>query len=177
LQVLESLNEYAEPVVEIYFYGLTDNPTLLDAVKSAVSWWADEEIDEADVQVTEAVFILPAVADTLYYLTGSGLTIRDAEIVYTGGREGPQSVWFKGANRHAGVQATAGEFKVMALSRDNFSGEDFLMQYGKAQQAAPQEVERTAPAQEVKQKAVTPGREEVVPKKSSLNFNVEQWLR
>lgn len=176
LSVLESLNEYEEQVVEIYLYGLTDNPTLLEAVKDAVEYWSDEQIAAQDVQVTEAVFIFKVSSDVLYYITGSGLQLRDAEIVYSGGNEGPQSVWLK--SKH-GVRVAGGQFKTLALSRDEFSGEDFLMQYGqKTQQPAPQEVQRTTPVQETQeQPATTPGREGVAPvKKSSLNFDVDTWL-
>jgi hypothetical protein len=178
LAVLESLNEYEEQVVEIYLYGLTDNPTLLEAVKDAVEYWSDETIAAQDVQVTEAVFMFKISSDFLYYITGSGLQLREAEIVYSGGNEGPQSVWLK--SKH-GVRVAAGQFKTLALSRDEFSGEDFLMQYGqKTQQPAPQEVQRTEPTQEVATQPVepvTPGREGVAPaKKSSLNFDVDTWL-
>lgn len=178
LAVLESLNEYEEQVVEIYLYGLTDNPTLLESVKDAVEYWSDEQIAAQDVQVTEAVFIFKVSSDVLYYITGSGLQLRNAEVVYAGGNEGPQTVSL--ASKH-GVRVAAGQFKTLAISRDEFSGEDFLLQYGqKAQQPAPQEVQRTEPAQEVAKQPVeevTPGREGVAPvKKSSLNFDVDTWL-
>lgn len=180
LQVIESLNEYAEPTVEIYFYGLTDNSSLLDAVKEAVSYYSEEEIDEADVVVTEAVFIFRVSSDVLYYLTGSGLTLRDAEVVYIGGAgEGPRTVSI--STKYGGVSATVGEFKTMALSRDEFGGEDFLTQYGtSARGAKPQEVvPRTAPATEEAKPEATPGREAVAPqKKSSLSsFDLDSWLR
>jgi hypothetical protein len=201
LQVLESLNEYEEQTVEIYFYGLTDNSVLLDAVKEAVAYWAEEEVAEQDVNVTEAVLIFPASADVLYYLTGSGLTLRDGEAVYSsGGGEGPRSVYLKNAIR-GGFKASAGEFKTMALSRDDMSGEDFLLQYGNKTQAAPQEVGRTEPAQakhpmeeqrpnetgedvahrlhggEPSPKPVHPGIAPPAPKKSSVQFDIDKWLR
>jgi hypothetical protein len=187
LQIIESLNEY-DNRVEIYFYGLTDNPTLLETVKAAVSDEVDGEIDQADVNVTEAVFVFPLSADILYYLTGSGLTVREGDAIYSsGGGEGPRSVNLEGVGRHGSTQATAGEFKTMALSRDEFSGDDFLMQYGnKAQQAQPQAVERTEPAQEQAQKPVEAPAAEAAPtpnptgippaKRSSLRFSVDQWL-
>ncbi len=178
LQVIESLNE-PEDRVEIYFYGLTDNSTLLDAVKDAVEYWSDEQVAAQDVNIAEAVFIFPVSADALYYLTGSGLIIRDGEAVYAGGDEGPRTVNLKMRNdQRGGTRATAGEFKTMALGRDEFSGEDFLLQYGKkTQQPPPEEVERTESAQAVRQQPVTPGREGVAPaKRSSLELDIETWL-
>ena len=184
LQIIESLNEYDnEDREKIFFYGLTTNSALLDAVKEAVVYWADEEIAEQDVNVTQAVIIFEVSADILYYLTGSGLTVREGEAVYTdGSAEGPRQVWLKNRNNRNGFKAAAGQFTTMALSRDDMGGEDFIKQYGQAAtQTAPQEVQRTAPAQEVQKEpmaAPTPGREGVAPaKKSSQKFDVESWLR
>lgn len=201
LKVLEALNEYEEQVVEIYFYGLTDNSVALDGVKEAISYWADEEIDEADIKVTEAVLIFRVSADTLYYLTGSGFPLRDGEAVYTSGdAEGPRTVDLKtNRGQRGGVKVSVGSFKTMALSRDDMSGQDFMMQYGTKQAPAPQEVQRTEPSQhpmeqqrpngpgedaahrlhggEPTPKAVHPGVPPEAPKKSSLNFDIESWLR
>ena len=182
LQIIESLNEYDDDSrTKIFFYGLTNNPSLLDSVKEAVSYWSDEEVAEQDVAVTEAVLIFEVSSDILYYLTGSGLTVRDGEAVYTGGgAEGPKQVWLKNRGNAHGFKAAVGQFSTMALSRDDMSGEDFLLQYGTKTAPVQQEVQRTAPAQEVQQQPVTPptGREGVAPaKKSSLGFDVESWLR
>lgn len=172
MKVLESLNEYEERAVDVYFYGLTNNQHLLHVVQEAVSAQTEGEVDEADVQVSEAVFIIPVSSDVLYYITGSGLLLKNEEAVYIGGNEGPQTVRLAVRGQ---VRVTAGEFTTMALSRDDMSGEDFLMQYGqKTQASVPPEVQRTEPAAEQAQKPVGEG---VAPaKKSSLNFNVESWL-
>lgn len=173
LKVIETLNEFGEPLVELYFYGLTDNPTALDVVKESISYWSDEEIPEQDVKVSEAVFVIPASVDTLYYLTGSGLKLsKGDEAIYSSGAEGPRTV---SMHPRTLLNVAAGYFKVMALSRDEFSAEDFLLKYGiKARQVAPQVEQRTAPATTPE---VPTGREGVAPaKRSSLGFNVEEWL-
>jgi hypothetical protein len=122
-------------------------------VKDAVSYWAEEEINAADVNVTEAVFVFPLSSDILYYLTGSGLTVRDGDAVYMGGdEEGPQAVSLKTGHE---FKVTVGEFSKIALSRDEFTAEDFLIQYGnKTQQAVPQEVQRTEPVKEQEREPV-----------------------
>ena len=178
LQILESLNDYDDDRNTIYFYGLTTNSVLLDTVKEAVSYWANEEIAEQDVKVDQAVFIFPLSADILYYLTGSGVKMTSGEAVYSGGSEGPQEVSLKKSNM-GGYKATVGQFATMALSKDEFNGHDFLLKYGTtAQQAQPQEVKRTEPAQEQTQKPVAaPAAAPAPAKKSSLNFDIEGWLR
>jgi len=184
LQIIETLNNYADDRQKIYFYGLTTDTSLLDSVKEAVSYWAEEEVAEQDVNVAQAVLIFEISADILYYLTGSGLTVRDGEAIYdSGSSEGPRQVWLKNRNNRSGFKASIGQFSTMALSRDDMSGEDFLAQYGTKTAPQPQEVQRTEPAQQpqepqpVAPAAVTPGREGVAPaKKSSLNFDVDTWL-
>jgi len=175
LQVLDSLNEPDEPMVELYVYGLTDNANALAAVKEAVTYWLDEEIPEQDVNVNEAAFIIPVSTDTLYYLMGSGLMLsQNDEVAYRGGPEGPRTISLPpGVTR---VRLTVGHFKAIALARDDYSAEDFLAKYGtKAQAAAPQRVERTEPAQAPAVAPETPAGA-VAPKASSLKFNVEEWL-
>ncbi len=173
LQVLDSLNEPGEPMIELWVYGLTDNPNALEAVKQAVVYWMDEEMPEQDVKVSEAVFIIPVSTDTLYYLMGSGLMLgNNDEVAYRSEPKGPQTI-----SLHSGVtrtRLTVGHFKAIALARDDYSAEDFLAKYGtKVQAAAPQQVERTEPAQAP---AVAPETPAGAPKASSLKFNTEEWL-
>jgi hypothetical protein len=165
LVIIERLNERDSPVLQMYLYGLTNNPSILEAVKNAVSYWADEEIAEQDVTVAEAAVIIPVSSDTLYYLTGSGIMLRNEEVVYSsGGGEGPKSV----SLHNQGIKVPASYFSQLALSRDDMWGDDFMKQYGSKAKAAPapQQVKRNEPA------ATPPA--PVPERKASLNF--EEYL-
>jgi hypothetical protein len=71
--------------LEVYLYGVTKSPAILDAAKEAIAktyYDAPEEIDESDVELTEIALAVPLSSDTLYYLTGSGLKLRKGEFAY-----------------------------------------------------------------------------------------------
>jgi hypothetical protein len=172
LKVIESLNEYGEPVIELWLFALTDNLNAMDAVKESIAYWSDAPEEEVDV--AEAVIIIPCSTDTLYYLTGSGLILRKEEAVYAGGSEGPRNVTL----HSSGIKVTIQHFKKIAVARDDYGADEFLKQYGTKTQAAPQEVKRTEPST-----TPTPGTNratgELMPMKESsedINSVLDQWL-
>jgi hypothetical protein len=168
LNVIESLNEYGEPVIELWLYALTDNQNAIDAVKESISYWSD--IPEEDVNVAEAVILIPCSSDTIGYLTGSGLMLRKEEVIYAGGAEGPRTVTL---HSH-GIKVTVRHFKQLAIARDDFGAEEFLKQYGTQTQAAAPQVQRTEPSTT---RGVNRATGEPMKESSGdINQVLDQWL-
>lgn len=190
LKIIETLNEYDEPAVKLYLFGLSSDPTVLDVVRAAVHYWVDDEegIEESDIKVNEAVVIIPVSSDALYYLTGSGLALADEEVIYTSPGEGPRDVSLRMGGSGRRVRVTPNNFSHMAVSRDDVWAKDFLIKYGtksvaqmpKATQPARSEEGTTKePLPAAPAAAPTPGRENVIPMKKQTSLegiNIDEFL-
>src|SRR5271170_3696597 len=87
LTLLEQVDRDAMRTLDLFLYGLTNNPEIVDAAKEAIA--DDAEVEESDVQLTEVAVAIPMGSDIIYYLDGSGLILRREDFAYMGsGGEG-----------------------------------------------------------------------------------------
>lgn len=112
----EDIDEHA-----LYFYGMVQNePSLLTPMEDAVR----EENDlHQSSKINMAAVIIPVSSDVLYYLTGSGLILRDEDFAYISDREIRTSSlsWTSQEPR-----VTLASFSKIALSANSYHAEDFL---------------------------------------------------
>ena len=163
LGILERLSRDLVSGMDIYVYGVTTSPAILDACREAIAANGEEEIDEESIQLTEVAVALQASPDTLYYLTGSGVKLgRGDEFVYQGtAGEGIRNIDF--AFSRVKPLATVADFQHVALAESDAWLDKFFTQYGnKAPVQIQKEVERVAPSTGVAPAA--PG----VPKQTSV---------
>lgn len=148
LTLLEQLDLEKISQLDLYVYGLTQDAVVIDAAKEALAeYLSDEtELTEEDIQLSEIAVAIPVSADNLYYLTGSGITLRDEEFTYQGsGGEGIRQADFSFA--HYRPKATIGNFSRLALADSNSWLDRFHKQYGtKAQVQIEKKVKRTEEA-------------------------------
>ena len=130
LVLLERLRSGGEPL-NLYLYGITTDPGVLDAAKEAIAAYGDDEtVTESDVQLAEIAVEMRLNSDTLYYLNGSGARLQKGdEFTYLGGPgEGAREIGWNWTRR--GPTVTLASFTHMAVAEDSGWGDKFLMQYG-----------------------------------------------
>jgi hypothetical protein len=160
----------------LWLYGLTDDPIIIDAAKEAIAEMADDEaVTEETVKLAEIAVGIAANEDTIYYLTGSGLILRKDEIfTYLGGKgEGYRQLDFNWS--HIKPTVNLSHFKRIALANDDAWLDRFLQQYGskipaEIQKQVTREIPATAPT--------APAPQVPQQKQTSLNVEnvVEKWL-
>jgi hypothetical protein len=154
LSLLERLNRDLVSGLDLYVYGITRSPAILDACREAIAANGEEEIDEESIQLTEVAVALQASPDILYYLTGSGAKLgRGDEFVYQGeAGEGIRKLDFSLSRVRTAV--TMEDFQHLALAESNVWLDKFLTQYGtKTPVEIRKEVKRTEPAVPVETEA------------------------
>ena len=146
LEILDRLDN--DNRQQIYLYGISQDPIILDAAREAVAESADDPaITEESVQLAEVAVSVPLSADGIYALTGSGLPLDsgDDEFAYRTQGEGVRVVAASWARVKAKV--TIADFTRIALASDSIYLNRFLSQRGTNTPAAIQrEVKREVPA-------------------------------
>ena len=99
---------------------IQNEPALLTSLEDAV---AEENDLSTSIKIDTAAVVIPVSSDTLYYLTGSGLILKDETFAYISDREIRTSSlsWSSQEPR-----ATLTSFYKIALSANDFHSEDFL---------------------------------------------------
>src|SRR5271168_4730870 len=144
LELLEQVDRDAMRTLDLFLYGLTNNPQILDAAKEAIA--EDAEIAEEDVQLSEVAVAIPVGSDIIYYLDGSGLILRKEDFAYMGsGGEGVRTMSF--AFSHYKPRVTLSYFNKMALASSDAWLDEFLRKEGSGATATvTQNVRRTEEA-------------------------------
>ena len=129
LELLETLDRDATRELDLYIYGLTDDPQILDAAREAIASDSEDEITEEDVQLGEIAVAIPISADTIYALTGSGIKLKDEYFAYSGGEgEGTRRSYMFSASYRPVV--TVHSFSHMALASSDSWIDDYLEKTG-----------------------------------------------
>lgn len=118
----EDIDEHA-----LYIYGMVQgDPSLIAPLEEAVR--EENDLHEA-VKIETAIIVIPVSSDTLYYLTGSGLILKNESFSYLSNKEIRTSSlgWSSQEPR-----ATLSSFSKIALSANDFHAEDFLKWEGSA---------------------------------------------
>jgi hypothetical protein len=176
LDLLERLRRASGgDAIQLYLYGLSSDPGVLDAAKECIASESDEQLTEADIALTEVVVELPVYADQLYYLLGSGVELgRDESFAYMGAQgEGAREIGFNWAQHKPKVVVKS--FSKMALSEDPGWGDKFLMQYGN-KVPMKTNIQRSEPSTGVAEAPAAPTAPPApgLPKQTSLNLDA--WL-
>jgi hypothetical protein len=145
LDIIERVRrENGDEWLELYLYGLTSNTAVLAAVREAVaneSEGLDEEISEENVNVKEVAIAIALGSDPLYYLTGSGLILRDQSFTFNGeGGEGVRESSLRYGRSE--VHVTIHDFTEMAIADNDMYLDKFLTQHGSKVLAPKPEVKR-----------------------------------
>lgn len=162
LKLLEMVDLDAVHGLDLFVYGLTTNAQIIDAAKEAIA--ESEDVAEEDVALTEVAVAIPLSSDTSYYLTGSGLILRNEDFAYMGtGGEGVRTESFTFAHYHPRV--VLNYFSKIALASSDSWLDDFLRKEGSGKPAqVTQNVRRT-------EEATQPGAPAAptMPKQTSLD--------
>ena len=127
LTLIEQVDRDAANNLDLYVYGITSDPQIIDAAKEAIA--DSEELDESDVQVAEVAVAIPLSSDTIYYLTGSGLILRREDFTYQGRQgEGVRTQTFAFSHYHPRV--TLNNFSKLAVASSDAWLDDFLKREG-----------------------------------------------
>lgn len=181
LELLEQVDRDAIGSLDLFLYGLSNNPQIIDAAKEAVA--EAEEVSEEDVQLSEIAVAIPIGSDIIYYLDGSGLILRREDFAYMGGGgEGARAQSF--AFAHYKPRVTLNYFTKLALASSNAWLDDFLLKEGSGATAqVTQNVRRT---EEATQPGVPPTPEppaatpqapaKQMPKQTSLASLLDEFL-
>jgi hypothetical protein len=144
LELIEMVDRDAFRNLDLFIYGVTTNPQIVDAAKEAIA--ESEEVAEQDVQLAEVAVAIPLSSDIIYYLAGSGLTLRREDFAYTGGGgEGVRTMSF--AFAHYRPKAVLSYFSKLAVASSDAWLDDFLRKEGSGKPATvTQNVRRTEEA-------------------------------
>lgn len=113
--------------LDLHLYGITTNPQIIDAAREAIA--DSEDLAEEDVQITEVAVAIPLDADTVYYLTGSGIKLNREDFAYMGsGGEGVRQLSF--AFAHYKPTVALSYFSKIAIASSDSWIDDFLRKYG-----------------------------------------------
>lgn len=116
LPILERVLEGGS--LELYFYGLTTDRGLLNNASLIL------EEDEEPVTLSQIAVCVPLTGDTIYYLTGSGLILRDETFAYISGSDGAR---INNLRTFAGAaRLTLDAFTETAMSSTDAWIDDFL---------------------------------------------------
>src|ERR1019366_2514873 len=80
LDLLEMLDRDAVGSLELYVYGITTDPGIVDAAKEAVA--DSKDVSEEDVQLSEVAVAIRLSTDTIYSLHGSGIKLNREDFAY-----------------------------------------------------------------------------------------------
>jgi hypothetical protein len=182
LKLLEMVDRDAVAGLDLFVYGISNNPQIVDAAKEAVA--DDAELDESDVQLAEIAVAIPLSSDTSYYLNGSGLILRREDFAYLGGSgEGVRTLSFAFAHYHPRV--TLSYFTKIALASSDAWLDEFLRKEGtnkpaqitqnvrRDEEATQPQVPAAQPTPAPAAPAAASGREGVaqMPKQTSLDLS------
>jgi hypothetical protein len=144
IELIESVDREAFRNLDLHVYGITNNPQIIDAAKEAIA--EDSDVAEQDVQLAEVAVAIPLSSDIIYYLTGSGLTLRREEFAYMGsGGEGVRTMSF--AFSHYRPKVVLNYFSKLAVASSVNDLYDFLRKEGSNKPAmVTQNVRRTEEA-------------------------------
>jgi hypothetical protein len=167
LSILEKVDRDLVSGIDVYVYGITNSPAILDAAREAIASDSGDELNEEDIQLAEIACAIVATPDTLYYLTGSGVKLgRGNEFSYQGeAGEGIRTVDFAFAR----IQpiATVSDFQHLALAKTNGWVDKYMAQYG-TKTPVKVEVQRNAPATGIAPPAPPATAAPGVPKQTSV---------
>jgi hypothetical protein len=174
LELIESVDREAFRNLDLFIYGITNNAQIIDAAKEAIA--EDADVTEQDVQLAEVAVAIPLSSDIIYYLAGSGLTLRREDFAYMGtGGEGVRTMSF--AFSHYRPKVTLGYFGKLAVASSDAWLDDFLRKEGSGKPAAvTPNVRRT---EEATQPGVPPAPTPVTPqtpKQTSLASLLDEFL-
>jgi hypothetical protein len=146
LELLETLDRDAVKDLDLYLYGITSDPQILDAAREAIAETSEEIISEEDVQLSEIAIAIPISSDTIYALTGSGIRLEKEYFAYISGEgEGARRTYLYSANYHPTV--TLHSFQHIALGESDSWIDDYLEKEGSKQPAEiKKKVQRTEDA-------------------------------
>lgn len=170
LELLEQVDREAMKTLDLFLYGISNNPQIVDAAKEAIA--DSEELAEQDVQLSEVAVAIPLGSDIIYYLDGSGLILRREDFAYMGsGGEGVRTQSFAFSHYHPRV--TLSYFSKIALASSDAWLDDFLRKEGSGQAAqVTQNVRRTEeatqPAVPATPEAPAAPQAQQMPKQTSL---------
>jgi len=128
LDIIEHLGESTDEPWDLYLYGITSNAGIVDSVKESIAGEIDEE--ETDIKIApEVALVIGLSSDILYYLTGSGLNLRNEDVAYTKGEgHGVNIVSLLWASYRPKITISA--FSTLAISRYDMYVDSFLQKYG-----------------------------------------------
>jgi hypothetical protein len=133
--------------LELYLFGITKDQGVLESAHETLmdEFDVDEEADErARVQApTQIAIAIPCSGDTLYYLSGSGLIIRNEQFAYNRRGEGARTDWLNTSRPEP--RLTLDDFSVLALADSDSFLDDFLTKHGSNVEVIPP-VKRDRPA-------------------------------
>jgi len=176
LELLEQVDRDAMNTLDLYLYGISTNPQIIDAAKEAIA--EDAELEESDVQLSEVAVAIRMSSDIIYYLDGSGLALHKEDFAYMGsGGEGVRQLSF--AFSHYKPRVTLSYFTKIALASSDAWLDDFLRKEGSGQGAqVTKNVHRTeeatqpgvppAPAAPQPAAPAQPAQQQQMPKQTSL---------
>lgn len=183
LEILERIWD-EDQSSNIYLFGITNRPVILDAVREAVANYMDEDdVTEDQIQIPEVAVSIPCSGSNVYALTGSGVQLgAEEEFAYKGPQgEGIRTQSFNWS--HVKAVVTISDFSKIALANDNVWLDNYLTQRGSNAIATIQkQVQRNTPAAATPQLTgpTTPPTIEgnPTPKQTSLNMGsvLENWL-
>jgi hypothetical protein len=181
LQLLERVLDNSDSdVLQLYLYGVSKDISIVDAAKEAIADDMNSDGDtldsdtysESDVNIGEVAVGIRISSDNLYYLTGSGLILREESFVYDSGNvEGVRETTLRYA--HSEPRVTLSAFTSLAIANSDSWLDSFYKQYGsKTEAMKPTEVGRTeeATAEKPLETATEPKEEPSIPKQTSLHI-------
>jgi hypothetical protein len=178
LELLEQVDREGIRTLDLFIYGITNNPQIIDAAKEAIA--DSEEVAEQDVQLSEVAVAIPLGSDIIYYLDGSGLILRREDFAYMGtGGEGVRTQSF--AFAHYKPRVTLSYFSKLALASSVGWLDDFLRKEGSGQaaQVTPnvrRTEEATQPATPAAPEAPAAPQAQQMPKQTSLASLLDEFL-
>lgn len=174
LELIESVDREAFRNLDLFIYGITNNPQIIDAAKEAIAENAD--VAEEDVQLSEVAVAIPLSADIIYFLAGSGLKLHREDFAYAGaGGEGIRTMGF--AFAHYKPTVNLGYFSKLAVASSDAWLDDFLKKEGSGKPATvSQSVRRTEEATQPAVPSAQPPAAPQMPKTTSLASLLDKFL-
>ena len=180
LEILDRLDN--DNRQQIYLYGISQDPIVLDAAREAIAEKADDPaVTEEGIQLGEVAVSIPLSADGIYALTGSGLKLDSGQDEFAYRTEGEGVRVIEASWSRVKASVTVADFTRIALASDSIYLNRFLTQRGTNTPATIQrEVKREVPAVSAPP-AATPGAAPASApqqKVTSLRIKdiVEDWL-
>jgi hypothetical protein len=133
LEMLEMLDRDAMEAFDLHLYGITKDPSVLDAAREVIADDAEGEMSEEDVQLSEIAVAIPLGADTVYAFGGSGIKLKNESFAYMESAQGIRTGYFLSANWRPTVALS--QFSQLALASSDSWLDDFFRQYGNKEPA------------------------------------------